>query len=66
MSAQKRQKARNYIGLLSDAIEERRAAEARAGADHRVGHYVLGLMAAVFRRRSEARYSPSPRRDVER
>jgi hypothetical protein len=66
MSAQKRQKARNYIGLLSDAIEERRAAEARAGADDRVGHYVLGLMAAVFRRRSEARYSPSPRRDVER
>ena len=65
MSA-KREKARNYIGLLSDAIEERRAAEALAGADHRVERYVLGVMAAVFRRRSEARYSPSPRRDLER
>jgi hypothetical protein len=55
MSAQKREAGKNYIGLLSDEIEERRAAEGQAATDRRMKDYVIGLMAAVFRRRSEAR-----------
>jgi len=56
MPTQKRETGKNYIGLLSDEIEEQRAAEARSVTDRRMKEYFLGLMAAMFnRRRSEAR-----------
>jgi len=61
MPTQKRETG-NYIGLLSDALEEQRAAEMQSASDRRVKAYLLGLMAAIFnRRRSEAGY-PSSRR----
>jgi hypothetical protein len=55
MPAQKREPRKNYIGVLSDEIEQQRAAEAPATADRRMKDYVLGLMAAVFNRRDQAR-----------
>ena len=54
MPTQKRETG-NYIGLLSDAIEAQRAAEAQSATDLHMKAYLLGLMAAIFnRRRSEA------------
>ena len=53
MATQKREAGKNYIGLLSDELEEPRAMP--SAADHRITDYVLGLMAALFRRRREAR-----------
>ena len=55
MPTQKRETGKNYIGLLSEEIEEPRAAEAQYAAERRVRAYVLGLMAAMFSRRNEAR-----------
>ena len=56
MPTQKRETGKNYIGLLSDELEEQCAAEVRSGNDRRVTEYVLGLMAAMFNsRRNEAR-----------
>lgn len=56
MPTQKRETGKNYIGLLSDELEEQCAAEVRAGKDRRVTAYLLGLMAAMFSsRRNEAR-----------
>jgi hypothetical protein len=53
--AQKREMGKNYIGLLREEAEEPRAAEAQYAAERRVKAYVLGLMAAMFSRRNEAR-----------
>lgn len=53
MAAQRRMAGKNYIGLLSDELEEPRAAPS-AAAD-RIKDYIRGLMAALFRRRGEAR-----------
>jgi len=55
MPTQKRETGKNYIGLLSDEIEEPRAAELAPATDLRMKAYVLGLMAAMFGRRGEAR-----------
>jgi hypothetical protein len=55
MATQRRETGKNYIGLLSDEAEELRAADAKAAS---VKEYVLGLMAAMFNRRSEARWLP--------
>jgi len=55
MPTQKRETGKNYIGLLSDETEEPRAAEVRPATARHMRAYVLGLMAAVFNRRSEAR-----------
>jgi hypothetical protein len=55
MPTQKRETGKNYIGLLSDEIEER-AVEVPSATDRRIKAYFLGLMAAMFdRRSSEAR-----------
>ena len=54
MATQGRETGKNYIGLLSDDAEELRAAEEKAAARSERVH-VLGLMAAIFNRRSEAR-----------
>jgi len=55
MSAQKRERAKNYIGLLSEETEEPRAADAPSVTERRIKAYVLCLMAAMLHRRSEAR-----------
>ena len=55
MAPQKRETARNYIGLLSDDVEDLHAADMRSAAKNRMKAYVLGVMAAMFSRRSEAR-----------
>ncbi len=55
MSAQKRERAKNYIGLLSEETEEPRAADAPSVTEHSIKAYVLCLMAAMLHRRSEAR-----------
>ena len=54
MPTQKRETGKNAIRLLREEVEEPRAAEA-AAAKRRVKAYVLGLMAAMFSRRDEAR-----------
>ena len=53
MPTQKRETGKNYIGLLSDEIDEPRA-EIRPATDRRMKAYVLGLVAAMFGRRGEA------------
>jgi len=60
MSAQKRERAKNYIGLLSEETEEPRAADAPSVTERRIKAYVLCLMAAMLHRRSEARWARSP------
>ena len=55
MTAQKREAGRNYIGLLHEETEEQRVADISAAAKHRIMDRIVGLMAAMFRRRSEAR-----------
>jgi hypothetical protein len=57
MTAKKRETGRNYIGLLHEETEERRIAEISAAAKHRIMmDHIIGLMAAMFSRRSEARW----------
>jgi hypothetical protein len=55
MPTQQRETGKNYIALLSDEIEQPRGAEFASATDRRMKAYVLGLMAAMFGRRSEAR-----------
>jgi hypothetical protein len=43
MSAQKRETAKNYIGLLSEETEEPRAADAPSVTERRIKAYVLWL-----------------------
>jgi hypothetical protein len=54
MPTQKREAGKNYIGLLSDAFEAQHAAEAQAAVDRRIRDHVIRLMAAIWKRRSEA------------
>jgi len=57
MTAQKRETGRNYVGLLHEETEERRIAEISAAAKHRIMmDHIIGLMAAMFSRGSEARW----------
>ena len=51
MPTQKRETGKNYIGILSDEIEEQCAAEVRSASDRRMSKYFAGLMAAMFKRR---------------
>jgi hypothetical protein len=54
MTAQKREAGKNYIGLLHEETGERRATEMAAATNYPVLD-ILGLVAAMFRRRGEAR-----------
>ena len=56
MAAQKRETGTNYIGLLHEETEGQRVADISAAAEHRIMDRILGLMAAMFSRRSEARW----------
>jgi hypothetical protein len=55
MTAQKRETGGNYIGLLHEETEGQRAADISAAAKHRIVDHVIGLMAAMVRRRRGAR-----------
>ena len=55
MTAQKRETRRNYIGLLHEEPEEHRAADISADAKYPIMDHIIGLMAAMFSRRSNAR-----------
>src|SRR5437868_3514049 len=55
MAAQKRETGTNYIGLLHEETEGQRVADISAAAEHRIMDRILGLVAAMFSRRSEAR-----------
>ena len=54
MAPQKREARKNYIGIMSDELEAPHAA-ALPAADRPIRNYVLGLMANLLNRRSEAR-----------
>jgi hypothetical protein len=49
-------RGKNYIGLLHEETEEQRVADISAAAKHPIMDHIVGLMAAVFSRRSEARW----------
>jgi hypothetical protein len=56
MSAQQRESRKNYIGILSDNIEEQRAAESPPKSDRAMKVYLRDfLMAAVLNRPGAAR-----------
>ena len=55
MPAQERELRRNYIGILSDKIEEQRTVESLAKSDGRMKDYLRGLMTAMLNHRSAAR-----------
>ncbi len=55
MTAQKREAGKNYIGLLHEETGERRATGMAAATNYPVLDYILGLVAAMFRRRGDAR-----------
>ena len=56
MTAQKRETGGNYTGLLHEEAEEQYIADISAAAKHRLMDHIRGLMAAMFSRRSEARW----------
>ncbi len=53
MTAQKRETGRNYSGLLHETGEQH-VADMSAAAKHRIVDHILGLMATMVKRRSEA------------
>lgn len=55
MPAQQRDLRKNYIGIVSDRIEEQRAVEPAAKSGDLVRDYFLALMAAVLKRGRETR-----------
>lgn len=54
MAAQKRLSNRNYIDLVADGEDERRAAERQPPSVHPLRDYLRSLVAAVRPARSEA------------
>lgn len=54
MATQKREARKNYIGLLSDELEAPHTV-LPAASDRPIRNYVLGLMASLLNRRSQAR-----------
>jgi hypothetical protein len=55
MPTQKRETGKNYIGLLSEEIDEQCLAEVQSVTDRRMQEYVRGMMATILSRRNEAR-----------
>ena len=53
--AQERELRKNYIGILSDKIEEQRTVESLAKSEGRMKDYLLDLMTAMSNHRSAAR-----------
>jgi len=55
MPAQERELRKNYIGILSDKVEEQRTVESLAKSEGRMKDYLLGLMIAMLNHRGAAR-----------
>ncbi|WFU19196.1 hypothetical protein [Bradyrhizobium sp. CB3481] len=55
MSAQKRDRDRNYIGLPHEETDERRIADLSAAAKYPTVDHILDLVAALFGRRGVTR-----------
>ena len=55
MSAQKRETKKNFIAIVSDAAEERRAVGRRANPERPVRRSFLALMGAVLNRDVDAK-----------
>ena len=55
MPAQQRELKKNYIGIVSDTIDEQRPVASPEKSDRLTKKYLLGLMAAVFHRNADAR-----------
>lgn len=55
MPARERESRRNYIGILSDKLEEQHAADSLPKSGRLMKDYLLGLMAAVLNRDGDAR-----------
>jgi len=53
MPAQQRELKKNYIGIVSDELEDRRAADSPAKSDLRMKDYLRGLVAAVLNRQDD-------------
>jgi hypothetical protein len=50
MPAQQRNPRKNYIGILSDELEDHRPADPPANSGRLMKDYLLGLVAAVLNR----------------
>jgi hypothetical protein len=55
MSAQGVESKRNFIALVSDTTEEQRTVASLTNSERRVRDYFFGLMAAVLKRRGNAK-----------
>jgi hypothetical protein len=55
MPAQERELRKNYIGILSDKVDEQRTVESLVKSDGRMKDYLLGLMTAMLNHRGAAR-----------
>jgi len=55
MPAQQRELKKNYIGILSDKLEEQRPADPLANSGRLMKDYLLGLVAAMLNRHGDAR-----------
>ena len=55
MRAQQRQLRKNYIGVVSDRLDEQYAIELQPASEHRVKDYLFRLMAVVRKGRSGLR-----------
>ena len=53
MPVQKQELRKNYIGILSDGIDEQYAAESLAKSDHLMKELFRGLIASVLIRRRD-------------
>jgi hypothetical protein len=54
ITAQKRETGRNYSGLLHEETGGQHVADMSAAAKHRIVDQIVGPMAAMVKRRSEA------------
>jgi hypothetical protein len=55
MPAQERELRKNYIGILSDKVEEQRTVESLAKSEGCMKDYLLGPMTAMLNHRGAAR-----------
>ena len=50
MPAQNQELRKNYIGIISDKVEEQHLVESAQKSDHRFKNYFLSLMARILNR----------------
>ncbi len=55
MPAQMQERRKNYIGILTDGVEEPGTTQSPAKSSHRMKDFFLGLLAALLHRRGDAR-----------